>query len=355
MSNKIQIHKRNLSARLEYITSNKHILPIEKKELQEFVRLAGIGKVNLGNKIGESRLVKYLDLLIIPLQYFKKSFSQLNNKDIETFIESLETNKLKKKNKEFYADSTKIDIKRVFKIYLKYRIKNIAKVEKLTNWIDLKQQKKTPEYLKESEVMKLYKNCNSAKKRFIVSVLFDSGCRAEELLNIRLEDIFEPTENNSYYKICFKEEYSKTKGRTIGLYWKHSTEAIKDYLSELKSTNPKEPILNDTYDSIRVFVNRLGKKILNKRVHLHLFRHSSATYYASQMNRQQLCIRYGWNFTSDMPDIYIARAGLEEKEVEEKFKATDISKLQNDLEQLKEQMRIVTATGTKAIMHLINK
>lgn len=350
MSNKISVHKRNLSARLDFYEKQKKIPDIEKKNIKEFIRLASIGKINSGTMIGESRLVKYLTALIVPLTYFKKPLSQLTEKDMEKFIEDLEKNKIRRNNKNPYSDSTKVDIKRIFRTYLRFRVPN--KAEKLTDFFDLKLKKKTPEYLAEQEVIKLYKACNSPKKRFIIAVLFDSGCRAEELLNIRYEDIIEPNQNCSYYKIALKEEYSKTQGRTIGLYWKHSTESIKDYLNEIGTLNPTEPILKDTYDSVRMFINRLGKKILKKRVHLHLFRHSSATYYASKMNRQQLCIRYGWRFTSNMPDIYIARAGLEEKEIAEKFESADIRKVQREVEELKEQLRIVMNAGTQAIKTL---
>jgi hypothetical protein len=44
-----------------------------------------------------------------------------------------------------------------------------------------------------------------------------------------------------FTQITLKEEYSKTNGRVISLYWKDSLEAVRDYLRErelkgLKST-----------------------------------------------------------------------------------------------------------------------
>jgi hypothetical protein len=52
------------------------------------------------------------------------------------------------------------------------------------------------------------------------------------------------------------------------------------------------------YDAARMLLHRLGRRVLNRSIHYHLFRHSSATYYADKMNRQQLCIRYSWAFSS---------------------------------------------------------
>jgi hypothetical protein len=87
---------------------------------------------------------------------------------------------------------------------------------------------------------------------------------------------------------------------------------------------------------------RLGKRVLNKSIHFHLFRHSSATYYATKLNRQELCYRYGWKFSSDMPDTYISRAGMESKELDEKFQATELESLQKKLEK-QEQQRLIEA------------
>ena len=143
-----------------------------------------------------------------------------------------------------------------------------------------------------------------------------------------------PDKNENYVKIILKEEYSKTKGRTISLYWKHSLEAIKDFLNERirEGIKSKEQVFNKTYDAMRMFLFRLGKKVLNKEVYPHLFRHSSATYYATKLNRQELCYRYGWAFSSDMPDVYISRAGMESKELDEKFKSTELEDLQKKFE-----------------------
>ena len=73
---------------------------------------------------------------------------------------------------------------------------------------------------------------------------------------------------------------------------------------------------------------RVGKKVLGKSIHFHLFRHSSATYYASRLNRQQLCIRYGWSFSSEMCDVYVSRAGMDNKEIDEAMTNTELSDLQ---------------------------
>jgi len=75
-------------------------------------------------------------------------------------------------------------------------------------------------------------------------------------------------------------------------------------------------------------------------VHYHLFRHASATYYANKLNRQELCIRYGWKFSSPMPDVYIARSGMQTKALDEKFTQTELGAVNNKLVQMEQASRI---------------
>ena len=198
---------------------------------------------------------------------------------------------------------------------------------------------KTPDFLKEADVEKLYKACKCAKERFLIAVLFDAGARATEFHNIRYDDVQLADDQKNYVKVALREEYSKTKGRTISLFWKYSNEAVHDYLRERERAGikVKDAVFNMSYSAARTFLHRLGTKILGRSIHYHLFRHSSATYYADKMNRQQLCIRYGWTFSSDMPDIYIARAGVENAELDQKFAQTEANSMRDVLAQAEQR------------------
>src|SRR5207247_912221 len=139
-----------------------------------------------------------------------------------------------------------------------------------------------------------------------------------------------------------KQEYSKTLGRTIALYWKDSLEAVKEYLAErvAEGIKPDEPVFRGEYSATRKFLQRLGQRVLKRSVHYHLFRHSSATYYATKLNRQELCSRFGWRFASSMVDIYISRSGMETKQLDEKFTQTELSTVKKDLAQMEQSAKI---------------
>jgi len=315
---KIDIHKNNLDKKLQFVSKWK-VPASTKEEVLEYIEKAKIGQVTEGKRLNERTLSKHLSLLKHLLEIIKKETSKLTKEDIE------------KKDKQLVKEelASVSNYRLVLKGFLRWKL-GVEKENKLASWLDVKAKKKTPDYLSEEEVLKLYKNCKNPSERYLIAVFFDTGARAEEFLNIRYEDVQLPSNNETFVKITLKEEYSKTKGRTVSLYWKHSLEAVRDFVREREQEGIKsnEQVYKNTYDSIRFFLSRLSKKVLNKQVNPHLFRHSSATYYATKLNRQELCYRYGWAFSSDMPDVYISRAGMESKQLDEKFKSTELEVLQ---------------------------
>lgn len=336
----IDIYHEDYDARINSI-DDWEIPKEEKPKLRRFLEELELGKVNKGRKISKTRQCKYVTLLKVPLEFFNKNLDELDEKDLEKFEKELSAGRLKNRLKKEYEHNTKVDIKIALKVFLRWRIKE--KANTLVEWLDTRRQAKTPDYLKEEEIAKLYKNCNSNKHRYLIAVLFDAGARASEFFNIRYEDIQLPSDKDNFVKLTLKEEYSKTKGRVISLYWKNSYEAIRDYVEERKAEGIKsnEPIFKETYDGARFFLLRLSKKILKRSLYFHLFRHSSATYYANKMNRQELCYRYGWGFSSRMPDVYISRAGMENSGLDEKFEQTELGELKSKFERQEQENKLI--------------
>lgn len=333
MNVKINIHNFNsdVENRLAYVdkwgVSNKI-----KQDIKKFLGDLGSGKVNKGVQISKRTQCKYISLLKNPLRYFNKPIEKITKKDIEKYDKDLSTDKLISEKKKPFSYNMKKDVRIALRVLLKWKFGE-TKANGLTDFFDTRDIRKTPDYLKEQEVEKLYKACKTDEERYIIAVLFDSGARAEEFVNIRYEDIQLPEGKDNFVKITLKEEYSKTEGRTISLYWNKSEEAVSDFIKERVKQGIKtnEQVITMTYDAIRFFISRLSKRVLKKPLHLHLLRHSSATYYATRLNRQQLCYRYGWKFSSDMPDVYISRSGMNNKELDEKFEGTEIGELKTQL------------------------
>jgi len=352
MAVKIDIHNRSFNSTRESVNNWK----IPKKEIDKFLDFLdelALGRVNKGKKISQNRLCKYVTSMKMPLEYWGKELEKIKLEDIKKFEKDLTPGKIKTRSGEEYSENSKVDTKKTIKIYFRWRLGE-GKALDLVGWFDTRPPVKTPDFLKEEEIELLYRSCRNARERYLIAIIFDSGARAEEFLNIRYEDIFMPDNATNFVKLALKEEYSKTKGRTISLYWKYSLEAIRDYLRERKQEGIKsiDPVFVGSYDQARLFIRRLGLKVLKKPIHFHLFRHSSATYYASRLNRQQLCIRYGWAFSSNMPDIYISRAGMNDKELDDKMAGTEIEKVKDDFFKKEQEFRMKQEEMEKQIKEM---
>jgi len=344
---KIEIYKPvNLEGRKK--TLKGLVTEKDYSDIIEFLRLLANGEVT-GKDVSDKRLVKILDMLILFFKNFNKPLKEASLEDMRTFKEKFSNDKIKKENKENYSDETKEDCCETICRFLELQYP-----EKLALWINaktkmsfrkwfiIKAQFKTPEILTEQEIETLYKNCKNATERFLISVLFDSGCRASEFYNIRFEDIQEPTEDFPYYRVDLKEEYSKTNGRIIGLFWKHSNEAIKDYLMECDKSDKKKAVFQMLYDNARALLNRIGKKALKKKLHFHLFRKSSVTYYRDthRISDEEAYNRYGWEYGSDMLKIYKKRSKTAEFQMKEKIVDTSMTLLSKENQDLKTNLNI---------------
>jgi len=334
---KIPLQDLKLDNRYENL---KKISGEEFKKIKKFIDKARNGENEKGIDISENTERKYIDALCMAYKHIKKGkLSDLNKIDLTNLKQSLKSGKIKSRFKQPYSPASQREMELVLIRFLEFV--NPKKYAGFRKWFVVKVPKNSVDYLREDEITKLYNACKTNEERYLICILFDGGLRASEFLNVRFEDIQEPTQAFPYYKVDIKEEYSKTKGRNIGLYWKHSLDAIREHLEESDDSKPKAQVYPKNYDAVRKFLRRLGEKVLNKRIYFHIFRKSSATHYARIINnRQQLCYRYGWNFSSDVPDVYINRE-LGEEGVKDNVKATNMQKLEKDNQELKTRMDII--------------
>ena len=213
MAPRIRIHRENFENRKQQLQRWKLPQPV-KQEVLRFLEDLGIGKVNRGKKISPERQLHYLNGLRIPLEFFNKSTGRLTLRDVEAFEKALSSGQLRNKcTGQPYAHNTQVEIRKLLRIFLRWRL-GAAKALTLTDWLDTHYRPKTPDYLKEVEVERLYKHCRNARQKFLIAVLFDSGARAEEFHNLRLEYVHLPEGKENFIKITLKQECSKTLGRT---------------------------------------------------------------------------------------------------------------------------------------------
>jgi len=348
---KIPVRKINVQREVEKVSRWK-ISTEDKKLIPNYVRDLELG-IGTGHIIVPGTVLTYLTNLRTPLEFFKKPVSKLTPKDTEKLHEALlkntilwpkkkKINGIMKESLEPYAKSSKTKIRDSAISYINWRLGE--KADQLTKVLKIKDKQilSTPDYLSEQENEKLFNAATTTELKFFFAVMFDLGARCEEFHNIRFEDIHLPKKDENFVRITIKQEYSKTEGRTVSLYWKHSLKAVTDYVEERRreGVTDLEPIFKTKCKTMRRFLKEFGDKILGKNLYYHLFRHSSATHYANHLDRHEICYRYGWKYRSPMPDRYINREGAQNKKLDVKFEKTKMGELQEHIDKIEYQSKL---------------
>ena len=207
----------------------------------------------------------YLHCIHKFLNWSKKDLRYISKKDVRLFLENL--------SEKDRAGSTM----NVYHMALRFLFTQV--LEKRM-WIDIKYSKtpkRLPEVLSKDETRKLIDAVKNQKHQLMVCLLYSSGLRASELLNIRVRDL-ELDKNYGYVR---NGKGGKDRLITIS---KNLTPAIRkliekenlegsDYL--FKSNRGKKYHIK----SLQKIVQNASKKAgLKKKIHPHTLRHSFATH-----------------------------------------------------------------------------
>ena len=340
----IQRGQRYYELALARFKQDKQLGERNKEIVCSFLRDAALGKTVLRRrkkKIGPARLLTYITHLYPLLRFTKKDLDKVTQEDMERFIDALETDKIRSESPRVQGRRTmrsggrlslryKVDIKVTVRKFYKWLWGESKVYPKIVEWIDTYCEEKEISALTEAEVERMIDRAKTPRQRAIIQVLFDGGFRIGELLNIRLHHVllrnFDP---DTISRKCFQVRipFSKTLRRTVALPMPATTKWLSMWLED----HPAQPTIrpDGTIDArnmmmqlfpisdvvVRRAVREAGRLSLGKRVYPHLLRHTSATYWCNKLPYFMLCKRFGWTMTSDMPQRYIDREGVDELKV----------------------------------------
>jgi integrase/recombinase XerD len=336
MEDKIDIHglERGYERAVNTLMKDESMNEKDRELILKFAWDCKLGKTLKGKakkKIGKSRIVKYIYILRIISKWLGKPLDGMKQEEMDRLVSSLEENVYKKRNGNF-SEETKLDYKKTLKKFYKW----LGKAE-LIEFIDMSVKPRDVPAITREEVEKLVNSTPAIGLKAALMVLFDGGARAEEFLNIRIKDLTRKKYENDNDCFWTNIRHSKTFARTIPLPL--CTNYLNAWLDEHPhKSDPEAQLFPIRYKSLVRQIRTLAEKVLKKRVTLHMLRHSSATYWAPKMNRYQLCAKYGWAFSSNMPDRYIERKGIIFDQIAEKGDVDQTSKLQKDNRQLMEKV-----------------
>jgi integrase/recombinase XerD len=139
-----------------------------------------------------------------------------------------------------------------------------------------KKDKKLPEVLSRDEVARLIASCNGVKSKLMISLLYSSGLRVSELVNLKVNDI-SGDENTGWVR---HGKGNKDRLFSISPGLKND---LKEYLEgkEHEYVFSKEKPLS-TRNVQKVIANLRGKAEISKKVTPHTLRHSFATHLLDQ-------------------------------------------------------------------------
>jgi site-specific recombinase XerD len=310
--------EKNINAHLNNLKLTKQM----QKELKDFLTDYSSAR-NLSVPAQESyvRSLAFFGQFLADKQY--SSYKQAKSEDIKTYLRNPYPKNGKKK-----SESILVWVKSSLKVF--YRWLLLGKVNRpgredkypeLVDWIAVgiaKGKKLTSDdVITTEEFQKLLDATQNSRDRAFISLLFESGMRLGEALNLRIKDVHFNSDR-TFVNIT----KSKTEPRPVYVFncipdlrsWlnqhpdKNNPDALL-FVSIKRNKKREWGVVKWGYDGAWMILQRIAERAgIKKKVWVHLLRHSAATRDArAGMPTQLMKLKYGWSGNSRMADRYTHR------------------------------------------------
>lgn len=240
------------------------------KNIEDFLKYLEVEK-NYSNKT----IVSYKNDLIEVFEYLNKEFLSLKEDDIMKYLNFLNT----KKDKRTTISRKISSLKSFYKYLNRKKIINNNPMEFI---LYPKKERKLPNYIEYNELESLLKSSletkNSLRDNLIIELLYATGIRVSELVNIKTNDI---DFNSNSIKV-----FGKGSKERIVYFGEYASNAIKNYINSdiYKSSNciwllPSNKKTHLTTRTIELILDKIMKDIsIKSKVSPHTLRHTFATH-----------------------------------------------------------------------------
>lgn len=287
------------------VQGDKSILPSNKKHLERFT------EIMKASALKPTTMRKHLYSMRFVALHCDKDFRKVSKDDIIKICARIEQQKWTPATKHAHL----VAIKKFFKWLSDIDDKGVYPPE--VRWISTSEKnskRKLPEdLLTEDEVEQMLQAADTPRDKAFTLLLYETGGRIGEILNIKIKHVVFQS------GIGFVMLNGKTGMRRVTIV--ASVPILASYIDVHPSKNNPDSFLfmtkfnhiegrkgyvQLTYAGANKILKTLAKKSgIRKRIHPHLFRHSSATRAAKFLTEAQMKAYYGWTGGSDMPSVYV--------------------------------------------------
>lgn len=163
------------------------------------------------------------------------------------------------------------------------------------------------------EVERLIREAPVLQDRLLVQLFHETGARRGELANVRIRDI----QFDEYGAIVWLDGKTGTRTRRVYACVPDLRGHINNHPQKM---NPDAPLFFKptgqpyTYETLYRRIRKLGKRILGKDTHPHMFRHTKATEDSRHFTDREMMLLFGWKG----PQMVSVYSHLSMRDVEDK-------------------------------------
>ena len=270
------------------------------------------------NELSEQTLRMYVGLISEFEEQINKPFRDVTEDDVNRFIDM---------KAGYSRKSTMATTKMVVKSFYKwlYGLKDtypacVAKLEvngrHNGNGNGDAIHLEAKDILTKDDVATLIKCGKDIREEAMVAVIYESGCRDGEFVNMHINDLVDDKHGS---KITVT---GKTGSRTLLLiesipyltrWLEHHP--LKDQKDAPLWVNTDRPYGGLHVGQVAHIIRELGKRSgIQKPIHPHSFRHARATYLARFLSDSQMKTYFGWSANSNMCAVYVHLSGRDNDE-----------------------------------------
>lgn len=256
--------------------------------------------VHASGLMGKRRILKYETFFKNYDTLLQKPFNQATKKDLIEVVSKV-------KDREEWKENTKADFQRCLKRYHKIEagMEDSSETPELVKWIKVKPVKEKPVSFDSlpdwSDVLKMADACFNHRDKALIKSMWEAGARIGEIMSLRVGDV-EEVEHGVYLNI----QESKTEPRKV--FIRLSAPDILAWINHHPRKNDKEnPLFCKGYlnggNQREVVSHRYIYKMLqrvknhakiDKKIHPHMLRHGSASYFSDWLSDSDMDAKYGW-------------------------------------------------------------